>query len=94
MDEDAFQTLEDCIFSGDFTVCEAVPAGEPTGYLANPVGGVAVDMAGPARYVCMHATLKQGKGTGDLRLLLVTAPNCGIASLSLGFMLRDVGIPR
>lgn len=61
VDEDAYQALEDCIFSGDFAACEAVPAGEPTGYLVNPVGGMAVDMAGPARYVCC---CKQGEGTG------------------------------
>ncbi|CAM9570084.1 unnamed protein product [Ectocarpus sp. 13 AM-2016] len=48
VNEDTYQALKDCIFSGDFATCEAVPAGEPTGYLVNPVGGMALDMAGPA----------------------------------------------
>eukprot|EP00752_Nemacystus_decipiens_P010080 g8982.t1 len=48
VDEGAFQALEDCIYSGEYGVCEAVPAGEPTGCLVNPTGGRAVDMAGPA----------------------------------------------
>ena len=50
VDEDAFQALEGCIYSGEYGACEAVPAGEPTGCLVNPTGGTAVDMAGPARY--------------------------------------------
>ena len=49
VDEDAFTALEECIASGDFDVCEDVPAGD-TGSLANPIAAFAVDMAGPARY--------------------------------------------
>ena len=49
VDEEAFKALEDCIYSGDFDVCEDVPAGD-TGSLANPIAAFAVDMAGPARY--------------------------------------------
>lgn len=48
VDADAFAALEDCIFSSDFDTCEAVPQGELTGFLANPLGGRPVDMAGPA----------------------------------------------
>lgn len=47
----AFEALEECIYSGNFDVCEAVPSGEPSGFLINPIAGVAIDMAGPARLV-------------------------------------------
>lgn len=49
MDAIDFQALEDCISSGDFDTCEAVPAGESTGFLIQPLGGLAIDMAGAAR---------------------------------------------
>lgn len=49
VDEEAFEALQECIFSGDSDSCEAVPAGESTGFLINPTGGVAIPMAGPAR---------------------------------------------
>ena len=54
VDEDSFAALEDCVCSGDFDTCEAVPAGEnaggPTGFLVNPIAGVSIDMGGPSRY--------------------------------------------
>lgn len=49
MDETAFQALVDCIYVGDYDTCEAVPAGESTGVLVDPVGANAFDMAGPVR---------------------------------------------
>lgn len=48
VDEVAFAALEECISSGNFEVCEAVPAGDPNGFLVNPLGGIPVDMAGPS----------------------------------------------
>lgn len=50
VDEEAFKALEECIASGNVDVCEAVPAGNEEGFLANPIAAFAVDMAGPARY--------------------------------------------
>ena len=47
---DDFADLENCIASGDFKTCEAVPAGETTGRLSNPIAAFAIDMAGPALY--------------------------------------------
>lgn len=67
MDEDAFKALEDCVYSGEYGACEAVPAGEPAGCLVNPTGGRAVDMAGPARWdvqdgiYCCSALPVQGR---------------------------------
>lgn len=49
VDEAAFEALQACTFSGDFDICEAVPAGHPDGYLVNPLGGVAASMTGPSR---------------------------------------------
>lgn len=46
---EAFDTLVECITQADFDICEAVPKGDPSGRLVNPLGGVSVDMAGPAR---------------------------------------------
>lgn len=48
VDPDAFTALQDCVFSGDFETCEGVPAGDPNGFLINPLGGHPVDMSGPA----------------------------------------------
>eukprot|EP00903_Cladosiphon_okamuranus_P011260 g10618.t1 len=48
VDEDAFRSLEDCIYSGEYGACETVPAGASTGCLVNPTGGRAIDMTGPA----------------------------------------------
>lgn len=48
VDPDAFVALQDCVFSGDFEICEGVPAGDPNGFLINPLGGHPVDMSGPA----------------------------------------------
>lgn len=47
----AFEALEQCIMSGDLDTCEAVPSGEPSGSLYNPIAGFAIDLAGPARWV-------------------------------------------
>lgn len=49
VDETAFQALENCISKDDFDTCEGVAAGESSGFLINPIGGIAVDMMGPAR---------------------------------------------
>lgn len=49
VDEEAYGALEECIFSGDFNVCETVPAGGASGYLVNPLGGLVVTMSGAAR---------------------------------------------
>lgn len=52
MDSKDFESLTTFIAEGDFDKCEHVPAGDEDGFLANPLGGLAVDMAGPAGYVC------------------------------------------
>lgn len=46
---EAFEALVECIAEGDFDKCEQVPAGDENGFLIQPIGGIAVDMAGPAR---------------------------------------------
>ena len=48
VDEEAFEALIECISSGDFDVCEEVPAGDDEGFLVNPVAGFAINLAGPA----------------------------------------------
>lgn len=50
VDPAAFDLMVECIAESDFNKCEKVPAGESNGFLIQPVGGMAVDMAGPARY--------------------------------------------
>ena len=50
VDTDAFDALIECISEGDFDTCEKVPAGDEDGFLVNPLGSLAVNMAGPARY--------------------------------------------
>ena len=54
MDSAAFDALIECIAEGDFDTFEQVPAGDEDGFLVNPLGGIAVDMAGPAGYVCVQ----------------------------------------
>lgn len=49
MDSEAFKALIECVSEANFDKCELVPAGDETGYLINPLGGLAVDMAGAAR---------------------------------------------
>lgn len=49
MDSDAFEALIECVSEGTLDKCELVPPGDETGYLINPLGGLAVDMAGAAR---------------------------------------------
>lgn len=49
MDEDAFKALIACVSEGTIETCDLVPAGEGA-KLSNPIAGIAVDMAGPARY--------------------------------------------
>lgn len=51
VDPDAFDLLVECIAESDFDKCEQVPAGDENGFLIQPIGGTAVDMAGAARYV-------------------------------------------
>ena len=53
VDPEAFDALVACVASADFDTCEAVPAGG-TENLENPLGGIATDMAGPARYHDMY----------------------------------------
>ena len=53
VDPTAFDALVECVASADFDTCEAVPAGG-TENLENPLGGIATDMAGPARYHNMY----------------------------------------
>ncbi|CAN0380665.1 unnamed protein product, partial [Laminaria digitata] len=43
-----FDALTECIAQGDFDTCELVPAGNDDGRLSNPLGGIAVEMAGAA----------------------------------------------
>lgn len=50
VDSFAFDALEECIAMGSYDLCEEVPSGDVDGYLVQPLGGIAVDMAGPARY--------------------------------------------
>lgn len=52
VDASAFDSLTKCIYEGDFDKCEKVPSGEDGGFLIQPLGGIAIDMAGPARYCC------------------------------------------
>ena len=61
VDSDAFDALIDCISEGDFDTCEQVSAGDEDGFLVNPLGGLATNMAGPARYYCgrHHAPFQQ-----------------------------------
>ncbi|CAN0414811.1 unnamed protein product, partial [Scytosiphon promiscuus] len=47
VDPAAFDLLVECIAEGDFDKCEEVPAGDGAGFLIQPIGGLAVDMAGP-----------------------------------------------
>ena len=49
VDEDAFKALIACASEGTIETCDLVPAGEGA-KLSNPIAGIAVDMAGPARY--------------------------------------------
>lgn len=49
MDQGAFDTLVECVTQGDFDTCESVAQGDPNGKLVDPLGGISVDMAGPAR---------------------------------------------
>ena len=51
VDSKAFDALLECIAEGDLDTCEQVPAGDEDGFLVNPLGGLAVDMSGPAGYV-------------------------------------------
>ena len=51
VDSEAFDALIQCIAEGDFDTCQEVPAGDDDGFLVNPLGGLAVDMAGAAGYV-------------------------------------------
>ncbi|CAM9166878.1 unnamed protein product, partial [Laminaria digitata] len=48
VDSIAFDALTECVAEGDFGKCEQVPAGDEDGFLVNPLGGLAIDMAGPA----------------------------------------------
>ncbi|CAM9093102.1 unnamed protein product [Laminaria digitata] len=50
VDSKAFDALTECVTEGDFALCEQVPAGDEDGLLVNPLGGIAVDMAGPASH--------------------------------------------
>ena len=51
VDSEAFDALIECVAEGDFDTCEQVPAGDDDGFLVNPLGGIAVDMAGASGYV-------------------------------------------
>ena len=59
MDSEAFDALIECVAEGDFDTCEQVPAGDNDGFLVNPLGGIAIDMAGASGYVSVrqHAVL-------------------------------------
>ena len=46
-----FAKLVECIAEADFDKCNDVRAGDRDGYLINPLGGIAVDMSGPTRYI-------------------------------------------
>ena len=52
VDSTSFDALIEFISEGAFDTCEQVPARDEDGFLVNPLGGIAVDMAGPAGYVC------------------------------------------
>ena len=54
MDTEAFDALIECVAEGDFETCEQVPAGDDDGFLVNPLGGIAVDMAGASGYVSVE----------------------------------------
>lgn len=50
VDAEAYAALLECVGEGTFHKCESVPAGDDAGYLVQPIGGIAVENAGPARY--------------------------------------------
>ena len=54
VDTEAFDALIECVAEGDFDTCEQVPAGDDDGFLVNPLGGIAVDMAGASGYVSVQ----------------------------------------
>lgn len=49
MDAEAYTALLECVGEGSIDKCESVPAGDPAGFLIQPVGGIAVESTGPAR---------------------------------------------
>ena len=48
VDPQAFDTLVECVTQGNFDTCESIGQGDPSGKLVNPLGGISVDLAGPA----------------------------------------------
>lgn len=50
MDPDAYDALLECVGGGAYDKCETVPAGDDYGFLIQPIGGIAVENTGPARY--------------------------------------------
>ena len=56
VDPTAFGALIECVATADFDICELVAAGGDAN-LANPLGGIATDMAGPSRYHDMRSLL-------------------------------------
>lgn len=51
VDADAYDALLECVGEGDIDKCESVPSGDDAGFLVQPVGGIAVESTGPARYI-------------------------------------------
>ena len=48
VDPQAFDTLVECVTQGNYDTCESIGQGDPSGKLVNPLGGISVDLAGPA----------------------------------------------
>ena len=67
----AFDALEECIAKGGYALCEDVPSGDANGFLIQPLGGIAVDMAGPARY---DSECCSNPAVGILKSTLITSP--------------------
>ena len=66
----AFDALIECIAEGDFDTCQEVPAGNDDGFLVNPLGGLAVDMAGAAGYDCVLQ--HEVRSTCPFKLIMTT----------------------
>lgn len=69
VDTAAYSALRDCIYEGDFDTCEAVPSGDSSGFLINPIAGFGIDLAGAARWVASNAV----KAEAGVRSLLTRA---------------------
>lgn len=73
--------MVECVATADFATCEAVPAGGPAS-LANPLGGIATDMAGPARYTLLFFALRRAFHILEICFDCLTVRDIGFVSLA------------